>query len=97
MMEEMRPIRYILLLLAVALIVAGCGSDDPEAGGDRASTPPAPSAEPGGANQGGKQDGDQAKPEDGAPDFTVETFEGDTFRLSEHSGVPVVLNFWESW
>jgi hypothetical protein len=32
-----------------------------------------------------------------APDFTVTTFEGDRFRLGEHKGTPVVLNFWESW
>jgi cytochrome oxidase Cu insertion factor (SCO1/SenC/PrrC family) len=32
-----------------------------------------------------------------APDFTVETFDGETFTLSEHRGTPVVINFWESW
>lgn len=32
-----------------------------------------------------------------APDFTVVTYDGDTFRLSEHRGKPVVLNFWASW
>ena len=32
-----------------------------------------------------------------APDFTIETFEGDTFQLARQRGMPVVLNFWESW
>jgi len=97
----MRPIRHVLLVLAVALIAASCGGDEPQAGGDRGGSQPAPSESPGDANKGGGRDGDQegdgADPEDLAPDFTVETFQGDTFRLSEHRGVPVVLNFWESW
>lgn len=32
-----------------------------------------------------------------APDFEMTTFDGDTFRLSEHRGSIVVLNFWGSW
>jgi len=32
-----------------------------------------------------------------APDFEVVTYDGDTFRLSEHFGKPIVLNFWASW
>jgi cytochrome oxidase Cu insertion factor (SCO1/SenC/PrrC family) len=33
-----------------------------------------------------------------APDFTLETFEGDTFTLSDHFGeLPIVLNFWAPW
>ena len=32
-----------------------------------------------------------------APDFTVDTLEGEEFRLGEHKGTPVVINFWESW
>lgn len=36
-----------------------------------------------------------AKP---APDFSLRTFDGDTFTLSEHRGeLPVVLNFWAPW
>ena len=31
------------------------------------------------------------------PDFSFETFEGETFSLAEQRGTPVVLNFWESW
>ncbi len=32
-----------------------------------------------------------------APDFELVTFEGQTLRLSELRGKPVVLNFWASW
>ncbi|MDR2686265.1 MAG: TlpA family protein disulfide reductase [Oscillospiraceae bacterium] len=32
-----------------------------------------------------------------APDFTVTDAEGNSFRLSDWRGAPVVLNFWASW
>ncbi|MCC7163277.1 MAG: TlpA family protein disulfide reductase [Anaerolineae bacterium] len=32
-----------------------------------------------------------------APDFTVTTFEGETYSLADLKGRPVVLNFWASW
>jgi cytochrome c biogenesis protein CcmG/thiol:disulfide interchange protein DsbE len=32
-----------------------------------------------------------------APDFTLSLFNGKTFRLAEHRGQPVVINFWASW
>lgn len=32
-----------------------------------------------------------------APDFTVTTFDGESFTLSEHRGNIVVVNFWGSW
>ncbi len=32
-----------------------------------------------------------------APDFTLNLFNGETFRLSEQRGQAVVLNFWASW
>ena len=33
-----------------------------------------------------------------ADDFTLATFDGDTFTLSDHFGeLPVVLNFWAPW
>jgi len=32
-----------------------------------------------------------------APDFTLQTFSGETLRLSDLRGKPVMLNFWASW
>jgi cytochrome oxidase Cu insertion factor (SCO1/SenC/PrrC family) len=46
---------------------------------------------------GGENGTDGTPASQRAPDFTVETFDGTTFSLGEHSGTPVVLNFWESW
>jgi len=39
------------------------------------------------------------QPTDGAsaPDFTLNTYDGQTFTLSEHRGQVVVVNFWASW
>lgn len=40
----------------------------------------------------------QTQPTDGpAPDFSLTTFTGDTFRLAEQRGKVVVINFWASW
>ncbi len=40
----------------------------------------------------------QGRPESGpAPDFTLQLFDGGTFRLSEQRGKVVVINFWASW
>jgi cytochrome c biogenesis protein CcmG/thiol:disulfide interchange protein DsbE len=40
----------------------------------------------------------QGQPLSGAaPDFTVTTFDGEQFTLSEQRGKVVVLNFWASW
>ncbi|NJN81193.1 MAG: redoxin domain-containing protein [Caldilineaceae bacterium] len=32
-----------------------------------------------------------------APDFALETLNGENFSLAEHRGTPVVLNFWATW
>lgn len=40
----------------------------------------------------------QGRPTEGpAPDFTLTTFDGEAFTLSEHRGKVVVINFWASW
>jgi peroxiredoxin len=40
---------------------------------------------------------DLAAGEGAAPDFELAAFDGDTFRLSDHRGKVVVLNFWATW
>ena len=32
-----------------------------------------------------------------APDFELQTLGGETFRLSDHRGQPILINFWASW
>jgi cytochrome c biogenesis protein CcmG, thiol:disulfide interchange protein DsbE len=40
----------------------------------------------------------RGRPETGpAPDFALHTFDGETLRLSDYHGQPVVINFWASW
>lgn len=44
----------------------------------------------------GRDEEDSGIPEM-APDFELMLFDGSTFRLAEHRGQVVVLNFWASW
>lgn len=77
---------YLLRLLACLLLVTtACSS--------RSSTESLPrTASPAKASDAPHSD---LKP---AHDFTLSTFEGDTFTLSDHFGeLPVVLNFWAPW
>lgn len=41
----------------------------------------------------------EAKPVAGypAPDFTLQTLDGETVNLSDFAGQPVIVNFWASW
>lgn len=81
----------LLLVLCLALIGSACGAAQ--------ETPAAPGALP--STRGADPDTGGGKntslPEDPAPDFSVTTFDGETFALGEQRGTPVVLNFWESW
>ncbi len=43
-----------------------------------------------------KEEAGRAEPKK-AREFSIELFDGATFRLSEHRGSPIVLNFWASW
>lgn len=44
---------------------------------------------------GKKEAGTSGKPL--APDFSAELNNGDTFKLSEHKGEVILLNFWATW
>lgn len=52
-----------------------------------------------GNDDGGGDDGNYgyARIGEDAPDFTMQTFDGEPFTLSEHRGEVVVVNFWGSW
>jgi thiol-disulfide isomerase/thioredoxin len=42
-------------------------------------------------------DGDETGLPDVAPEFEMTLFDGSTFRLADHRGQVVVVNFWASW
>jgi cytochrome oxidase Cu insertion factor (SCO1/SenC/PrrC family) len=86
MMPAVKVLRIVVLaLLATITACAGRTSTGPRAAG-----PPTPSAE------AAREASSSNLPK--AHDFTVDTFQGNTFTLSDHFGkVPVVLNFWAPW
>ena len=101
MMRVMSAKRVLLALLIVATTGAvSCGGESGPPG--TASRQPAPDdATTGSRAKSPRTPSDEQPtslpPEDPAPDFSVETFDGQTFSLAEQRGTPVVLNFWESW
>ena len=92
MMVGMRGRRGWLTFIVAGLALAACSVDSPQA------TDPAPAMSPTPTN-GSAQNRNRSPdpPANPAPDFTVTTFDGNHFSLSEQRGSPVVLNFWESW
>lgn len=62
---------------------------------DAALASPAP--EPQQETSAGETQGQPAPTPILAPDFSVQTADGETVRLSDFRGKPVVLNFWASW
>jgi hypothetical protein len=79
--------RLVAAIAATMLLVVSCG------GPERS-----PQTEPrSNAPRTGNDKSSDAGSTDLAPDFSVQTFDGETFDLSEYRGTPVVLNFWESW
>lgn len=79
----------LLLALAVALAVA-CGDSETGRSVSQPATDPPQSAQTGPPSQ-------RSSSTEAAPQFSITTFEGDTFSLAEQRGTPVVLVFWESW
>lgn len=65
--------------------------------------PEGPGAAPSSSDSGGQSSQDASSSsfnkEDFplAPDFSVEDVDGNTVKLSDYRGTPVVLNFWASW
>ena len=84
------------LILMLAFFIVACGKDEkptrsPDLSSD-SQTVPSPSQEttatsvPIGIQMGQR-----------APDFTLNTITGESFKLSEQRGKPVFLNFWATW
>jgi cytochrome oxidase Cu insertion factor (SCO1/SenC/PrrC family) len=92
MMVGMRGRRSWLTIIFAGLALAACGGDSPQATDPAPATSATPTDDP--AQNRNRSPDPPANP---APDFTVTTFEGTRFSLSEQRGSPVVLNFWESW
>ena len=94
----MRPSHFCPALVALSLLVlSSCGpSEAPTspATGTRSRTPVStePSATASTSSSASPDPGN-----DGDLNFVVETFDGGEFSLAQHRGMPVVLNFWESW
>jgi cytochrome oxidase Cu insertion factor (SCO1/SenC/PrrC family) len=81
--ESMRRTAIASVVAAVIFALSACAGDTSGDTGDGLDTRARGEIDRGAA--------------DTAPDFSFETFEGDTFSLAEQRGTPVVLNFWESW
>ena len=97
-----RGMRHRGLVVAstiVVLTLSACGDGPtPRAATDEPTIEAGatPSEEP----SAGSPKADEPKIErapDAAPDFSVTTFDGARFALSEHTGMPVVINFFDSW
>ncbi len=90
-----------LLLAAVLLYKSLSPNYAPEQLSTNATTAPttAPVTEAPSAESTGDTVGTVAPPTEMplAPDFTVYDLEGNSYKLSDFRGKPVVLNFWASW
>lgn len=80
--------KQIFSTLSLAVLFMAC--ETPE------EKPSNNSAQPVAETTTSKQDTTDQEFKD-APDFTLQTMEGETFTLSEYKGNVVVLNFWATW
>lgn len=81
------------LVSALLLLLVACAAPDTS---DREDDPMGP-AGPAHSTQTESQARETAKPVNYAPDFEVLDNDGNTVRLSDFRGKPVVLNFWATW
>ena len=81
------------LVSTLLLLLAACAAPETP---DREDDPMGP-AGPAHSAQTESQARETAKPVNYAPDFEVLDNDGNTVRLSDFRGKPVVLNFWATW
>lgn len=93
-------IRALAVLLAMLLVVTAAACTPPDGGleinpiiGESTAAPDGTSA-PTDTPTDGETEGEAANT---APDFTVQDGEGNSVKLSDFFGKPIVLNFWASW
>ncbi len=84
-------VRWILAVLIILPLISlsGCSGS-----GEGPSTPSRPAS---GGDVFFVGEGSLNATGERAIDFTIKTFGGGTFTLSEHAGSPVLINFWASW
>lgn len=87
-----KPIKYILLLVVFAAILAGGMFAYNKL--SKVYTPEQESAQ---TTQGDSSTEEPEAALEPAPDFSVLSTNGNTVKLSDKFGKPLVLNFWASW
>jgi len=76
-----KMIKLLPIILLVVILASGCGSSTPQ------SAPPPTTPPPSEGIDIGSQ----------AIDFQLQTLDGQTVKLSDLRGKPVLLNFWATW
>ncbi len=75
-----------LLILGAAVLMLTTGASDGDGSSPTAATPPP-----------GALDGDSSLIGQPAPDFALETIDGEVARLSDYRGKTVIISFWATW
>lgn len=93
-----RIFSLVLLLVLVGIVIANVLQN--RAADNAAEEEEAVLVDDGSSSQGAAiapAESAGVEPGEPAPDFELETLEGETFKLSDLQGKKVILNFWYSW